>query len=733
MNYRKHLSIIVVLVMLFTILAPSSAFAAGGKGKGAGGGNGTKIGQHGKGGSSSEINKGEDGEGTGEKDGKEGGSGAGADKKGGVNRGGGGGKGNGGGKSSGGQGGSSEGGTEGTEGKVALKVTVDGIPDNMQVHVYLITEENGTLTAETQEHVATFLTSRTGDCTIKGEDVSGYDTPEKSLSITGSQKQFTAALEYKPNNISVTGISLDKSELKLIKNKGYTLKATVSPANANNKNISWSSSKESVATVNENGFVTAAGEGDAIITATSDAVSSIKASCTVTVVTVQSFVSQEAAAVKGQVVTMPKTATAILSEGQEKLSVKWRDKDGAEIGSTFTVPNSNPDSQYVFTGTADGVDKTAVFTINVDRSGQPAVSVTGVTLDKNSFSLIVGDVEPDTLQLNATIAPAGATNKELTWTSSHPEVAAVDQNGLVTAAAIGSTVITVTTVDGNHTANCSISVSAYVEPALISPVDINGVPTTKFDTREDAYINVETLLQSQGITGDTKFYVKVEQKGSDTLLGIGTVYINSSTTQFNLFSVTNYKFTDNYSSGYFVYMSQDSNYPKDDEKTAMTNFKVGGATPTIPLPNIKVNNVITGGPRANDQAGIVFILCRELDQGTNVKWTDYLLNPGSVNSNNPYIDVSKLQFVDEVKLTGKTDANGVVQWDTPKETIKLGGYILLEVTPKGYKDQLNENAADPYGDGTLLKEITLKRNGSVIRTVQTIYDESSDNNQPGNN
>ena len=69
-----------------------------------------------------------------------------------------------------------------------------------------------------------------------------------------------------PEAVAVTGVSLSQSELTLNVNESVTLTATVSPENATNKNVSWSSSDETVATVDTNGVVKALKEGTATIT-----------------------------------------------------------------------------------------------------------------------------------------------------------------------------------------------------------------------------------------------------------------------------------------------------------------------------------------------------------------------------------------------------------------------------------------------------------------------------------
>ena len=103
-------------------------------------------------------------------------------------------------------------------------------------------------------------------------------------------------------------------------------------------------------------------------------------------------------------------------------------------------------------------------------------SVTGVTLDKTDVTL-----EKDaTLQLQATITPADATNQHVTWASSEESVARVSSSGLVTAIAAGSADITVTTEDGSKTASCkiivqeqTISVTSVTLDKTTATLDIN--------------------------------------------------------------------------------------------------------------------------------------------------------------------------------------------------------------------------------------------------------------------
>ena len=114
----------------------------------------------------------------------------------------------------------------------------------------------------------------------------------------------------------------------------------------------------------------------------------------------------------------------------------------------------------ILSGTFDKV--TGEFTFKTDKFSTYAIAytdkklVTGVTLTPETATLTqVGQ----SVQLTATVAPADATDKSVTWASSNTNVATVDANGKVTAVANGTAVITVTTTDGNKTAQSTITVA----------------------------------------------------------------------------------------------------------------------------------------------------------------------------------------------------------------------------------------------------------------------------------
>ena len=94
----------------------------------------------------------------------------------------------------------------------------------------------------------------------------------------------------------------------------------------------------------------------------------------------------------------------------------------------------------------------------------PTVPATGVTLDAANATLIVDE----TKQLTATVLPEGATDSTVTWESSDPTVATVDQTGKVKAVGAGVATITVTTNDGKYTAVCEVTVNVHVDKTALN-------------------------------------------------------------------------------------------------------------------------------------------------------------------------------------------------------------------------------------------------------------------------
>lgn len=139
-------------------------------------------------------------------------------------------------------------------------------------------------------------------------------------------------------------------------------------------------------------------------------------------------------------------------EGTTDKSVTWSSSDEsvATVSDKGLVRAVNTGSAVITVKTNDG-GYTATCTVAVNK-----IAVTGVKLDKSSLTLTEGE----TATLTATVSPSNATDKSVAWSSTIPECVSV-KDGVITALKRGYSLISATTADGGHNANCSVT----VEPA----------------------------------------------------------------------------------------------------------------------------------------------------------------------------------------------------------------------------------------------------------------------------
>lgn len=99
------------------------------------------------------------------------------------------------------------------------------------------------------------------------------------------------------------------------------------------------------------------------------------------------------------------------------------------------------------------------------------VPVTGVSLNPTSAQVEVGQH----VQLNATVAPSNATNKQVSWSVANSSVASVSQSGVVTGLSPGTTAVTATTADGNRTAVATITVVPPPSSVIVIGDEVRGL------------------------------------------------------------------------------------------------------------------------------------------------------------------------------------------------------------------------------------------------------------------
>ena len=273
-------------------------------------------------------------------------------------------------------------------------------------------------------------------------------------------------------------ITLNWSTATLFEGEDLTLTATVTPDDAADKSISWSSSNPSVATVDNTGKVTAVATGTAIITATANDGSGVSASCVVTV--------------------------------EKKV-----------------------------------------------------VAVSKISLSQAAATLIEGE----DLTLTATVTPDEATDKSISWSSSNPSVATVDNTGKVTAVATGTAIITAMANDGSGvSASCEVTVTkptyviitinqygsgTYCSPYALDFSEVEGLKAY-VAAGYDSETGVVTLLRVMTANAGVGLFVKGEpgdyvvpvlESTSYNALNMLVGTLEATTVNSTDGSYTNYKYT----------------------------------------------------------------------------------------------------------------------------------------------------------------------------------------------
>ena len=135
-----------------------------------------------------------------------------------------------------------------------------------------------------------------------------------------------------------------------------------------------------------------------------------------------------------------------------------------QADDTAAVGNVTVELTATWTENGNSKNDSASYTLNIKEPTTANIPVTSVTLPA-TLEL----KEKETQQLTATILPADATNKKVTWTSSDAAKATVDAQGNVTGVSVGEATITVTTEDGNKTATCAVTVTDADSSTAPSP------------------------------------------------------------------------------------------------------------------------------------------------------------------------------------------------------------------------------------------------------------------------
>ena len=304
-----------------------------------------------------------------------------------------------------------------------------------------------------------YLTAQSAGTGTLTVSLNGDSPVKKEIPVTvlakDSLKVEKLSIERAPETLSL-GASADLTA-------NYTLAGGAVLTNPQ-KAVTWTSSDPKVLYVSPGGKVTAVGSGSATVTASVGGASVAKTITvtaaeepkdTVTSITLNKYSLTLYVGEMGE-----QLAATILPEGSTA-SVVWQSSNPnvATVTEKGLVQAVTPGTS-VITATAGGRHVSCIVSVLAAR-----VRVTGVSFGETKHEIPMGG----TAKLTATIAPADATVKTLVWTSDESGIASVSRTGIVTAVSVGTTKIHATSVDGNHSAEITVTVTPNAELG-----DVNG-------------------------------------------------------------------------------------------------------------------------------------------------------------------------------------------------------------------------------------------------------------------
>ena len=296
---------------------------------------------------------------------------------------------------------------------------------------YVTVDENGTVTGIRRGNGRIIVTAADG---------------------TGARANFSLKVSQLPESLT-----LSAEEVTLDTGRNMIVKATVAPADADNKKVLWSSSDEGIAKVGKDGRITGVAPGECTVTCVSEAMESVTASLTVHVqqpVKKLTFTEQTVTVYAGEDtklewVTEPADATnpgVAFSSSDERI---------ATVSPEGTVTGVKAGSTYINAVTTDGSNRKARIKVTVGQH------VTGVHMVRNHAYIDLHE----TATAGATLEPKDATNKNMTWVSSDESVVTAtgktNHKMKLKGVGYGEATVTGTTEDGGFETSIDVTVGDF--------------------------------------------------------------------------------------------------------------------------------------------------------------------------------------------------------------------------------------------------------------------------------
>lgn len=372
---------------------------------------------------------------------------------------------------------------------------------------YLLTPANATTT----------LTWRSLDeniATVNNGVITGVNVGSTYIVVT-SADGYSATCKVKVSQFA-TGIALESSQYVIEMGNTQKIGYTFTPADGTAA-LTWKCLDETVATVDDQGVVTAVGVGNTFVVVTSSM--GYSATCSIVVTQQPSSITLSKNEVTVNVGETYAIEYTLLPANSTTQTVTWTTQNAG----IATVDE---------TGKITGVAKGTTFIIASLPNGYVAYlnvvvkeAVKGVTLDTTEKTIVKGE----SFKLTPVFTPAEPSNKNMSWTSSNEKVAKVSSAGKVTGVSGGVAIITGKTEDGGYTVICTVTVTEKVTKISLNHSSYRLVKGKTVKLKATVTSNTATTKKVKW-TSSKKTVATVTSAGRVKGKKVGTCVIKATTT-----------------------------------------------------------------------------------------------------------------------------------------------------------------------------------------------------------
>ena len=359
---------------------------------------------------------------------------------------------------------------------------------------------------------------------------SSSENEDYSVNVKDKQNNHKQDTKSSISNSKPKKFDIEEDKISVSEKDNYSL-----TYDANSKDIIWSSTDDTIASVKSNGTVVGKKEGKAVVKGTDK--NGKQDTVAVTVVnkkenttskkvnTTSNKTNVVSNKVNNKYIKFNKQQLTLNNKEKYQLTVDtnisgnivWKSSNEsiATVDKNGLIVAKKP-GDTVITAKSNNIQATCYVSV-VD----PVKHVEKITIDKTNVTLKIGE----SLSVKATILPLDADNTDATWKSNNNKIATVNNSGKITAISEGNTDVTITSIDGNKVAKVNVTVNKVIPEKVV-------VTSSKTSLNVSESVNLTATISPSNATDKTVKYsssntsvISVSETGKVNALAPGTAII----------------------------------------------------------------------------------------------------------------------------------------------------------------------------------------------------------------